>query len=50
MSLREIKGTKKEQKIEKVRLDQEIDLKELGPIIFLKGELRTIELTSRCIN
>ena len=34
----------KDLKIEKIKLDLEIDLKELEPIIFHKEELQIIEL------
>ena len=42
MSLKEIKEMRKEQKIAKVKLDQVIDLKELGHTIFLKAGSQTI--------
>ena len=43
MKQKKIKRIKKGQKIEKVKLEVEIDLKELEPIIFLKVELLIIE-------
>ena len=42
MNMKE-KKMMKDPKIEKVKLEQEIDLKELEPIIFHKEELQIIE-------
>ena len=42
-NLKEIEETRKEQKTEKVKLDQVIDLKGLEHTTFLKVELQIIE-------
>ena len=44
MNLKDKKGIVKDLKIEKIKLDLEIDLKELEPIISHKEELQIIEL------